>query len=91
MALVWVFAKSAKFGAFTDGWNGLSVLHTRPRASARRYRCVPGAGYGLRRQDGRRGALDVLFLLGADEIDMAPGAFVVYIGTMAIAARIAPT
>ena len=27
------------------------------------------------------GALDVLFLLGADEIDIAPGAFVVYIGT----------
>jgi NADH-quinone oxidoreductase subunit G len=27
------------------------------------------------------GALDVLFLLGADEIDVAPGAFSVYIGT----------
>ncbi len=27
------------------------------------------------------GALDVLFLLGADEIDVPPGAFVVYIGT----------
>src|SRR5207244_11034414 len=27
------------------------------------------------------GALDVAFLLGADEIDNAPGAFVVYIGT----------
>src|SRR5918994_7799723 len=27
------------------------------------------------------GALDVLFLLGADEIEVAPGAFVVYIGT----------
>jgi NADH-quinone oxidoreductase subunit G len=27
------------------------------------------------------GALDLLFLLGADEIDIAPGAFVVYIGT----------
>jgi NADH-quinone oxidoreductase subunit G len=26
-------------------------------------------------------ALDVIFLLGADEIDVAPGAFVVYIGT----------
>jgi NADH-quinone oxidoreductase subunit G len=29
----------------------------------------------------KAGALDVLFLLGADEIDVAPGAFVVYIGT----------
>jgi NADH-quinone oxidoreductase subunit G len=27
------------------------------------------------------GALDVVFLLGADEIEVAPGAFVVYIGT----------
>ena len=27
------------------------------------------------------GTLDVVFLLGADEIDVAPGAFVVYIGT----------
>ncbi len=29
----------------------------------------------------KSGALDVLFLLGADEIDVPPGAFVVYIGT----------
>ena len=29
----------------------------------------------------KAGALDVVFLLGADEIDIAPGAFVVYIGT----------
>ena len=29
----------------------------------------------------KAGALDVLFLLGADEIDVPPGAFVVYIGT----------
>jgi len=28
-----------------------------------------------------QGALDVLFLLGADEIEVEPGAFVVYIGT----------
>src|SRR5262249_18677393 len=27
------------------------------------------------------GALDVLFLLGADEIEIAPGAFVIYLGT----------
>ena len=29
----------------------------------------------------KAGSLDVLFLLGADEIEVAPGAFVVYIGT----------
>ena len=37
------------------------------------------------------GALDLLFNLGADEIAIAPGAFVVYVGTPAIAGRIAPT
>ena len=33
------------------------------------------------RQMAASGTLDVLFLLGADEIDIAPGAFTVYIGT----------
>ena len=43
---------------------------------------MPGEG-GLQRAATWReaGALDVLFLLGADEIDVAPGAFVVYLGT----------
>src|SRR5581483_1831453 len=29
----------------------------------------------------REGALDMLFLLGADEVDVPPGAFAVYVGT----------
>ncbi|MFJ5488012.1 molybdopterin-dependent oxidoreductase, partial [Hansschlegelia beijingensis] len=33
------------------------------------------------RQMAGAGALDLLFLLGADEIDVEPGAFVVYVGT----------
>src|SRR5260370_33861315 len=42
---------------------------------------TPGLG-GCRAQDmAAPGALDVIFLLGADEIDIAPGAFVVFIGT----------
>src|SRR5260370_7731275 len=42
---------------------------------------TPGLG-GCRAQDMvAPGALDVIFLLGADEIDIAPGAFVIYIGT----------
>src|SRR5207247_4133948 len=32
-------------------------------------------------QMAKAGALDVVFLLGADEIEIAPGAFAVYIGT----------
>jgi NADH-quinone oxidoreductase subunit G len=41
----------------------------------------------------RKGELDVLFLLGADEIDLSAlgKAFVVYIGTTAMPARTAPT
>ena len=42
---------------------------------------MPGAGGSNAKQMAAPGALDVLFLLGADEIDIAPGAFVVYIGT----------
>jgi hypothetical protein len=33
----------------------------------------------------------VLYNLGADEIEIAPGAFVIYQGTTATAARTAPT
>ncbi len=70
------------WGVVKDGWNGFSVLHS---AAAR----VGGLDLGLAPGDGaldapsmaRAGALDVLFNLGADEIDVQPGAFVVYIGT----------
>jgi NADH-quinone oxidoreductase subunit G len=42
---------------------------------------VPGNGGRNAAEMTKAGALDVLFLLGADEIDVPPGAFVVYIGT----------
>jgi NADH-quinone oxidoreductase subunit G len=42
---------------------------------------VPGEGGLTARQMAASGTLHILFLLGADEIDVAPGAFVVYIGT----------
>jgi len=41
---------------------------------------VPGAG-GKSADEMAAGGLDVLFLLGADEIDVAQGPFIVYIGT----------
>jgi NADH-quinone oxidoreductase subunit G len=41
---------------------------------------VPGAG-GFDAAHMAAGGLDVLFLLGADEIEVQPGPFVVYIGT----------
>ena len=69
-------------GVTKEGWNGFCVLHT---AAAR----VGGLDLGFVPGDGgldalamaKAGALDVLFLLGADEIDIEPGAFVVYQGT----------
>lgn len=68
-------------GAVKDGWNGFSVLHTAAsRVGALDLGLVPGEG-GLTAQQMAQGGVDVLFNLGADEIDIAPGAFVIYQGT----------
>ena len=54
----------------------------RPRASAGSISgSCRGRGASTRPRWRRAGALDVLFNLGADEIEIEPGAFVVYIGT----------
>jgi NADH-quinone oxidoreductase subunit G len=75
-------AKAAiEFGALKDGWNGFSVLHcAASRVGALDLGLVPGAGGQSAAQMAESG-VDVLFLLGADEIEVKPGAFVVYIGT----------
>jgi len=68
-------------GAVKDGWNGFSVLHTAAsRVAALDLGLTPGAG-GKTAAQMADGAVDVLFLLGADEIEVKPGPFVVYIGT----------
>jgi NADH-quinone oxidoreductase subunit G len=71
-----------KLGGISEGWNGFSVLHTAAaRVGALDLGFTPGAG-GLDAQSmAKAGALDLLFNLGADEIAIDPGAFVVYIGT----------
>jgi len=76
-------AKAAlDLGAVKDGWNGYCVLHNAAsRVGALDLGFVPGPGGLSARQMAAFGTLDVLFLLGADEIEVAPGAFVVYIGT----------
>ena len=70
-------------GVVRDGWNGWNVLHT---AAAR----VGGLDLGFVPRDGgkrapdlvTKGGADVLFLMGADEIDLsATDAFVIYLGT----------
>ncbi|MFG1419120.1 NADH-quinone oxidoreductase subunit NuoG [Xanthobacter sp. V0B-10] len=69
-------------GAVKDGWNGFAVLHTAAaRVGALDLGAVPGAKGLNAKAMAAAGALDVAFLLGADEVDVAPGAFVVYIGT----------
>jgi NADH-quinone oxidoreductase subunit G len=76
-------AKAAvDLGVVKDGWNGFSVLHTAAsRVGGLDIGFVPASGGKAAAEMAKAGALDVLFLLGADEIDVAPGAFVVYIGT----------
>ena len=82
-AIASLAAKAAiELGAVKDGWNGYSVLHSAAaRVGALDLGFVPGEGGLNTRQMTASGALDVLFLLGVDEIDVAAGAFVVYVGT----------
>ena len=69
-------------GAVSEGWNGFAVLHNAAaRVGGLDIGFVPGEGG--KDVAGMMGALDVLFLLGADELDMTAigDAFTVYIGT----------
>ncbi|MBN9135869.1 MAG: NADH-quinone oxidoreductase subunit G, partial [Phyllobacterium sp.] len=73
---------AADTGALADDWNGFGVIHTAAsRVGALDIGFVPGEGGKSVAQ--MQGALDVLFLLGADELNWAGkgGAFTVYIGT----------
>jgi NADH-quinone oxidoreductase subunit G len=81
-AILSIAAKTAlEIGAVKDGWNGFSVLHTAAsRVGALDIGFVPGEG-GQTAAQMAEGGVDILFLLGADEVEVAPGAFVIYIGT----------
>ena len=81
-----VLALAAKLaldvGAVKDGWNGFAVLqNTASRVGALDIGFATGAGGLNVAQMTAFGTLDVLFLLGADEIKVPDGTFVVYIGT----------
>jgi NADH-quinone oxidoreductase subunit G len=82
-AVLALAAKAAVgFGVVAEGWNGFSVLHTAAsRVGGLELGFVPGEGGRDAAAMAATGGMDVLFLLGADEIDVAPGAFVVYQGT----------
>jgi NADH-quinone oxidoreductase subunit G len=69
-------------GAVKDGWNGFAVLHdTASRVGALDIGFAPGTGGLTGAQMTTFGTLDVLFLLGADEVKVPDDTFVVYIGT----------
>jgi NADH-quinone oxidoreductase subunit G len=82
-AIAALAAKAAvDFGAVKDGWNGFSVLHTAAaRVGALDLGFVPADGGRNAAEMAKAGALEIVFLLGADEIEVAPGAFVIYLGT----------
>ena len=82
-AIASLAAKAAlDLGAVKDGWNGFCLLHNAAsRVGALDLGFVPGAGALTATQMAEAGKVDVVFLLGADEVEIAPGAFVVYIGT----------
>ncbi|MCP1197936.1 NADH-quinone oxidoreductase subunit NuoG [Notoacmeibacter sp. MSK16QG-6] len=76
-----LLAKAAELAGGEEGWNGLAVLHTAAsRVGALDLGFVPGQG-GKALSD--MSDMDVVFLLGADEFDVAKlgDAFTVYIGT----------
>ncbi|MDQ0316283.1 NADH-quinone oxidoreductase subunit NuoG [Amorphus orientalis] len=87
-AVLSLAAKAADaVGAVSDTWNGFSVLHTAAsRVGGLDVGCVPGEGgkdvAGIL-DAASAGDLDLVFLMGADEIDMSRlgNAFVVYVGT----------
>jgi len=69
-------------GAVSESWNGFAVLHTAAaRVGGLDLGFVPGEGG--KNTASMMGSLDILFLLGADEIamDKIGDAFTVYIGT----------
>ncbi|MDZ4110018.1 MAG: NADH-quinone oxidoreductase subunit NuoG [Brevundimonas sp.] len=76
-------ALAKKVGAVVEGWNGFNVLHTAAsRVAGLDMGFVPAAGGKTVGEMLKPGALDVLFLLGADEVDpTGTDAFRVYLGS----------
>jgi NADH-quinone oxidoreductase subunit G len=82
-AILALAAEAAQtFGAIADGWGGFNVLHTAAaRVGALDLGFVPGEGGLDALGISHRGEVDVIYNLGADEIDIPAGPFVIYQGT----------
>jgi NADH-quinone oxidoreductase subunit G len=76
-------ALAKKVGAVKDGWNGFNVLHhAAARVGGLDMGFTPGQGGLTVAEMLKPKALDVLFLLGADEVEAtASNAFRVYLGS----------
>jgi NADH-quinone oxidoreductase subunit G len=73
---------AVQHGVAKDGWNGFNILHTEASAvGALDLGFVPGEGGLDTAAMLKSGALDVIFNLGADEVEIPAGAFVIYQGT----------
>jgi len=73
---------AASLGVMKDGWNGFNILHTEAGLVGALDTGFVPADDGLDTAAMLKpNALDVLFLLGVDEVEVPAGAFVVYIGT----------
>ena len=86
--LATIYRAALSIGVIKDGWNGLNILHTAAgRVGALDVCALPAKDGGKNTRQmldaAKAGALDVLFLLGADEIDttVLGSTFVVYQGT----------
>jgi NADH-quinone oxidoreductase subunit G len=83
LAILSFAARAAQaFGLVRDGWNGFCVLNpSASRVGGLDLAFVPGEGGLDAVSMAKAGALDLVYLLGADEIAIEPGAFVIYQGT----------
>jgi len=69
-------------GVVKEDWNGFAVMHAAAsRVGALEIGFVPAAGGRGAVEMTNAGVLELAFLLGADEVEVAKGAFVVYLGT----------
>ena len=82
------YKAAAATGVVKDGWNGFNVLHTAAgRVGALDVCALPGKDGGMATNQmlaaAKDGDLDVLFLIGADEVDTQElgSTFVIYVGT----------
>ena len=72
---------AVRLGALSEEWNGFNVLHSEaPLPGALDVGFVPGEGALDTARMLAPGGVDILFLLGVDEVTVPQGPFVVYVG-----------